>query len=258
MPASSASSARRIAVSGDFSDGLSTSELPAASAGPIFQAAMISGKFHGTIAPTTPIGSRVISASASWPGGRDLVVDLVDRLGVPAHAARRGRDVDAEAVADRLAHVERLEQRQLRVACSHQLGEAQQHALALGRRLIGPVAALESGAAAATAASTSAVSQAATAASVRPSIGLMQSKVAPECAGWNAPLISARPFGRSARERSCQLAASPGRRESFIGAPIWRAPCGLSIAGPQRHPRPGGAGKTTDIGVSTRWICHTL
>jgi hypothetical protein len=43
--------------------------LPAASTGPIFQEAMISGKFHGTTAPTTPSGSRVISASASGPVG---------------------------------------------------------------------------------------------------------------------------------------------------------------------------------------------
>ena len=42
-PASSASSARRKAVSGDFSLGLSTTELPAARAGAIFHAAMIMG-----------------------------------------------------------------------------------------------------------------------------------------------------------------------------------------------------------------------
>ena len=69
IPASVASAASRIAVSGDFSDGLRMNELPAASAGPIFQAAMISGKFHGTIAATTPTGSRVISASASCDVG---------------------------------------------------------------------------------------------------------------------------------------------------------------------------------------------
>ena len=39
-PASSASSPRRSAVSGDCSAGLSTTELPAASAGPTFHAAM--------------------------------------------------------------------------------------------------------------------------------------------------------------------------------------------------------------------------
>ncbi len=58
-----------MALSGDFSDGLSTSELPAAMTGPIFQAAMIIGKFQGTMAPTTPIGSRVTRASESMPVG---------------------------------------------------------------------------------------------------------------------------------------------------------------------------------------------
>jgi hypothetical protein len=54
MPASSASWAMRIAVSGDFSEGLRMNELPAARAGANFQLAMISGKFHGTMAATTP------------------------------------------------------------------------------------------------------------------------------------------------------------------------------------------------------------
>ena len=39
--------------------GFSTTVLPAASAGPIFQLLNISGKFHGTIWPTTPSGSRL-------------------------------------------------------------------------------------------------------------------------------------------------------------------------------------------------------
>src|SRR6187455_1701833 len=68
-PASIASSATRSAVSGDFSDGLSTRELPLASTGPIFQLAISKGKFHGTMAPTTPMGSRVIVASAFGPVG---------------------------------------------------------------------------------------------------------------------------------------------------------------------------------------------
>ncbi|MNR58026.1 hypothetical protein D3C85_1789240 [compost metagenome] len=37
--------------------GLSTTQLPAASAGAIFQLAISSGKFHGMICPTTPSGS---------------------------------------------------------------------------------------------------------------------------------------------------------------------------------------------------------
>src|SRR5215470_6061610 len=69
IPAWMASSATLSAVSGDFSEGLSTNELPPASTGANFQAAISNGKFHGTMAPTTPSGSRVMSASASGPVG---------------------------------------------------------------------------------------------------------------------------------------------------------------------------------------------
>ena len=44
--------------------------LPAASAGAIFQAAMHSGKFQGTISPTTPSGSRTVQA---WPPATGIV-----------------------------------------------------------------------------------------------------------------------------------------------------------------------------------------
>ncbi len=64
MPASAASSARRRADSGDCSAGFRIRELPAASTGPIFQADISSGKFHGTTAATTPNGSRRISEIA--------------------------------------------------------------------------------------------------------------------------------------------------------------------------------------------------
>ena len=42
---------------GVCSAGLSTTQLPAASAGASFQAAIRIGKFHGMICPTTPSGS---------------------------------------------------------------------------------------------------------------------------------------------------------------------------------------------------------
>ncbi|EKD60312.1 MAG: hypothetical protein ACD_54C00820G0001 [uncultured bacterium] len=61
-PASSASSASFSRVRDAVSAGFSTIELPAAKAGAIFQDPIISGKFHGTIAATTPTGSRWISA----------------------------------------------------------------------------------------------------------------------------------------------------------------------------------------------------
>ena len=59
-PASAMSSARRSAVSGVCSAGLRTTQLPVASAGPSFQAAISSGKFHGMIWPHTPTGSRSV------------------------------------------------------------------------------------------------------------------------------------------------------------------------------------------------------
>ena len=49
-------SASVSAVSGVVSAGLSTTVLPVASAGAIFQAAISSGKFHGMIWPATPSG----------------------------------------------------------------------------------------------------------------------------------------------------------------------------------------------------------
>ena len=57
-PTSTISSAMRRLDSGVISDGFRTTVLPAASAGPIFQLVNMSGKFHGTIWPTTPSGSR--------------------------------------------------------------------------------------------------------------------------------------------------------------------------------------------------------
>ena len=57
-PASCSNSAMRSVLSGVSSLGFITTVLPAASAGPSFQLVNISGKFQGTICPTTPIASR--------------------------------------------------------------------------------------------------------------------------------------------------------------------------------------------------------
>ena len=56
-PASRASSPSRTAVRGVISAGLSTTVLPAASAGAKPQPAIGIGKFQGTMMPTTPSGS---------------------------------------------------------------------------------------------------------------------------------------------------------------------------------------------------------
>src|SRR5690606_38764210 len=68
-PASTSTSPRTRAASGVSDAGLSTTGLPQASAGASFQAAIIIGKFHGTIRPHTPTGTRVTTPSpASWVG----------------------------------------------------------------------------------------------------------------------------------------------------------------------------------------------
>ena len=55
-PAWRQTSAKSSAVSGVVCDGFSTTVLPQASAGAIFQASISSGKFHGMICPATPSG----------------------------------------------------------------------------------------------------------------------------------------------------------------------------------------------------------
>ncbi len=110
-PASAASSAKRSAVSGVSSAGFSTTVLPAASAGASFHAAIVSGKFHGVISPTTP--TRLAHRERLPAGDRDRVAEqalgrarvVAERVHHHAHLAAR--------VGDRLAGVARLEHRQL-------------------------------------------------------------------------------------------------------------------------------------------------
>ena len=67
-PADSASSPILIAVSGVISAGLAITALPAASAGARPQDRIGIGKFHGTISPTTPIGSLNVTSSPPATG----------------------------------------------------------------------------------------------------------------------------------------------------------------------------------------------
>ena len=80
IPASSAIRSNSSAVSGVSSAGLSTTVLPAASAGASFQDAIVSGKFHGTISATTPSGSRNVIATPPATG----IVSPSVRSGAPA------------------------------------------------------------------------------------------------------------------------------------------------------------------------------
>ena len=67
-PASRASSASRSAVSGVSPAGLSTTVLPAASAGARPQPAIGIGKFQGTMSPTTPRGSLKVTSTPPGTG----------------------------------------------------------------------------------------------------------------------------------------------------------------------------------------------
>src|SRR5207245_1642214 len=64
-PASMARSPNRSVVSGVCSAGFITMVQPQARAGPTFQEARRSGKFHGMINPTTPTGSRSVARSVN-------------------------------------------------------------------------------------------------------------------------------------------------------------------------------------------------
>ena len=61
-PASRPSSASRIVVSGVISAGLTSTALPAASAGTKPHDAIVIGKFHGAITATTPSGSLNVTS----------------------------------------------------------------------------------------------------------------------------------------------------------------------------------------------------
>ena len=63
-PISEQISANASAVSGVYSAGFSTTVLPAASAGAIFQASISRGKFQGMICPATPSGRMPGKASS--------------------------------------------------------------------------------------------------------------------------------------------------------------------------------------------------
>ena len=64
-PAASQMRASSSAIKGVISAGLTTTALPAASAGAIFCASLAIGEFHGVMAATTPIGSCRLMVSWS-------------------------------------------------------------------------------------------------------------------------------------------------------------------------------------------------
>ena len=75
-PASLSSAASASAVSGVSSAGLSTTEQPAARAGPILRVAIAAGKFHGVISRETPIGWCMVRIRLPPDGARIRVPSI--------------------------------------------------------------------------------------------------------------------------------------------------------------------------------------
>ena len=92
-----------MAFHGVSGAGLSTTVLPVASAWPSLCEVTSNGKFHGTMAPTTPTGSRQIRRESSEPcdadgvGQHRLPLELVDQLGRPGQRVGERR-VELRAV----------------------------------------------------------------------------------------------------------------------------------------------------------------
>src|ERR1700735_1210340 len=70
----------RVALNGVFGAGLSTTVLPVPSACPSLLIVTSNGKFHGTIAPTTPTGFPPTLAGGQRAGEAD---QLVAQVGLP-------------------------------------------------------------------------------------------------------------------------------------------------------------------------------
>ena len=77
------------------------------------------------------------------PRRRDRVVQLVGRLRIPAERLDRLRQVRLATIRDRLARLERLDQRQLLGVRLDQVGQAQEDGLALGGGAARPAAVVE-------------------------------------------------------------------------------------------------------------------
>ena len=77
------------------------------------------------------------------PRRRDRVVQLVGRLRIPSERLDRLRQVRVATIRDRLARLERVEQRELLGIGLDQVGQAKEDGLALGRGAARPAAVLE-------------------------------------------------------------------------------------------------------------------
>ena len=91
----------RVALNGVFGAGFNTTVLPVPSAWPSFWMVTSNGKFHGTIAPTTPAGSRHTFRVVFMPV---IEIDRVAERCLPrVFVDQLGRDISARRPAGRRA-----------------------------------------------------------------------------------------------------------------------------------------------------------
>ena len=126
--------------------GFSTAQLPAAIAGAIFQPAMRSGKFHGTMPVHTPYGSR---RTMLFAGGNGLSPRSITSGSFSAQPAkysnvrRAAGHVGEHRLLDRAAAVARFDLGDLARARGDQLGDLAQLLGALLARHLRPRAVVE-------------------------------------------------------------------------------------------------------------------
>jgi hypothetical protein len=235
MPASDASSASRSAVSGDCSAGLSTTLFPVASAGPIFQDAIISGKFQGTTAPTPPSGSRTIETCASGPVG--AISSYTLSIASPYHAMHSVASGTSTFVASRIGLPMSIVSSRASSSAWSDISPASFWSTRFrffgARRDQTP----DSNAARApvTARSTSAESHAATRATTSPVIGLTQSNVSPETASTYPPSTNA--WARMSRPATASATVRGPSEMVVIDSSVgFGAPCGAAPGSYARKP----------------------
>ena len=111
---------------------------PAASAGPTLRVIIASGKFHGVMQATTPIGSLMTTMRLSgWCAGNGVAVDALGFLAEPLEE-RRGVGDLAARLGERLALLGGHQLREVFLVRHHQLEPAAHHRGALLGRLLAP------------------------------------------------------------------------------------------------------------------------
>ncbi|MQY34032.1 hypothetical protein SRB17_19980 [Streptomyces sp. RB17] len=134
-PASVAISANIRALRGEISDGLSTTVLPASMAGTTLVTSCWSGKFHGVMTPTTPIGSWMTSefsiTSVHAYSSAAVIAASVDATGNPTCACREkliGAPISSVMVAASSSLCSRSPSARRRMTATRSPGDVDDHA----------------------------------------------------------------------------------------------------------------------------------